>query len=185
WRAALATARAVAADGGRWRFGRAVRAFDPLPPADGASRLGPALTAAAARVGPVIVVTDGAIADLPDVPPDLVRRARLVVLPRPSFFDAFVASVEGPRRVAAGDTIRLRVGYGTAGKGPGKGEMPGKGKANLVVRVGGRRITSRPVSLPDSGIVSTEIPLPPSLFPGRSPALPGRSPPGWATLALR
>src|SRR3989441_10242274 len=65
------------------------------------------------------VVTDGAITDLPDVPPDLVRRARLVVLPRPPFFDAFVASIEGPRRVAAGDTIRLRVGYGTAGKRPG------------------------------------------------------------------
>src|SRR3989442_927323 len=63
--------------------------------------------------------------------------------------------------------------------------MPGKGKANLVVRVGGRRITSLPVSLPDSGIVSTEIALPPSLFPGSSRALPGRSPAGWSTLEVR
>src|SRR2546428_5515527 len=63
--------------------------------------------------------------------------------------------------------------------------MPGKGKANLVVRVGGRRITARPVSLPDSGIVSTEIALPPSLFPGSSRALPGRSPAGWSTLEVR
>src|SRR3989442_84097 len=63
--------------------------------------------------------------------------------------------------------------------------MPGKGKANLVVRVGGRRITSLPVSLPDSGIVSTEIALPPSLFPGSSRPPPGGTPAGWSTLEVR
>src|SRR2546428_2396082 len=116
WRAALDTARALAGDGVIWRFGRAVRAFDTLPPMDGASRLGPALAAAAARGGPVIVVSDGAIADLPDVPPDLVRQARLLVAPRAALVGAVVASGEGPRRVAAGATIPLRVGYGTAGE---------------------------------------------------------------------
>src|SRR2546428_282046 len=95
WRAALDTARALAADGVIWRFGRAVRAFDTLPPADGASRLGPALTAAAARVGPVIVVTDGAIADLPHVPPDLVRRARPRRRARPPLFRAVVPPARG------------------------------------------------------------------------------------------
>src|SRR5206468_3104207 len=83
------------------------------------------LAAAAARGGPVTVVSDGAIADLADIPPDLARRARIVVLPRTPFFDALVASVEGPRRVAAGDTIRLRVSYGVAGEKAG--ERPGKG----------------------------------------------------------
>jgi len=172
WRAALDTARALARDGGViWRFGRAVRAFDTLPPADGASRLGPALAAAAARGGPVIVVTDGAITDLPDVPPDLVRGARLVVLPRPAFFDAFVASVEGPRRVAAGDTIRLRVGYGTAGK---REAGSGKREATLAVTSAGRRIAAREVQLPDSGIVAAELTFPVSRFPA-----------GWSALDVR
>jgi len=177
WRAALDTARALARDGGGggggviWRFGRAVRAFDTLPPADGASRLGPVLAAAAARGGPVIVVTDGAITDLPDVPPDLVRRARLVVLPRPAFFDAFVASVEAPRRVAAGDTIRLRVGYGVAGSREAGDE---KRRAMVVVTLAGRRIVSREVTLPDSGIVSTELTFPVSRFPS-----------GWSAVEVR
>src|SRR3989442_15229861 len=101
-RDALDTARALAGGGVIWRFGGRVAGFDTLPPTGGASRLAPALDAAAARGGPVTVVSDGAIADLADLPPDLVRRARLVVLPRAPFFDAFVASVEGPRRVSAG-----------------------------------------------------------------------------------
>ncbi|HYU36719.1 MAG TPA: hypothetical protein VEL29_02215, partial [Gemmatimonadales bacterium] len=115
WRDALDTARALAQGGVIWRFGERVAGFDSLPPVDGASRLAPALDAAAARGGPVTVVSDGAIADFADIPPDLVRGARIVVLPRASFFDAFVASAEGPTRVAAGDTVRLKVSYGTAG----------------------------------------------------------------------
>jgi len=171
WRDALDTARALAQGGLIWRFGERVAGFDTLPPTDGASRLAPALDAAAARGGPVTVVTDGAIADLADIAPDLVRRARLVVLPRAPFFDAFVASVEGPRRVSAGDTIRLRVTYGTAGK-----REAGKGRetAVLAASVAGRRIASRVVDLPDSGIVSTDLPFPVSRFPF----------PGWVALAV-
>src|SRR5947207_14943882 len=116
WQEALDTARALAQGGVIWRFGERVAGFDTLPPKEGASRLAPALDAAAARGGPVTVVSDGAIADLADLPPDLVRRARLVVLPRAPFFDAFVASVEGPSRVGPGATIRRRVSFGTAGK---------------------------------------------------------------------
>jgi len=176
WRAALDTARALAGDGVIWRFGRAVRAFDTLPPADGASRLGPALAAAAARGGPVIVVSDGAIADLPDVPPDLVRRARLVVLPRAAFVDAFVASVEGPRRVAANDTVRLKVSYGVAGtRDPRCGMRDAGCGATLAVSADGKRLASRTVSLPDSGIVSADLTLPASRIPH----------PGWSTLEVR
>ncbi|HTD71120.1 MAG TPA: hypothetical protein VK647_11775 [Gemmatimonadales bacterium] len=162
WRDALDTARALAQGGVIWRFGERVAGFDTLPPTDGASRLAPALDAAAARGGPVTVVTDGAIADLADIPPDLVRRARIVVLPRAPFFDAFVASVEGPRRVSAGDTIRLRVSYGTAGK---RERGNGKGTAVLEASVTGRRIASRVVALPDSGSVSTDLTFPASRFP--------------------
>jgi len=168
WRAALDTARALARGGVIWRFGERVTGFDTLPPTDGASRLAPALAAAAARGGPVAVVTDGAISDRVDLPPDLARSPRVVVLPRAPFFDAFVASVEGPRHVSAGDTIRIRVSYGVAGK---REEGSEKREATLTVELSGRRLTSRQVALPDSGVVSTEITLPSSRFP-----------PGWAAV---
>jgi len=99
WRAALDTARALARGGLIWRFGDRVAAFDSTLPADGASRLAPALEAAAARGGPLVIVSDGEIVDRAALPADLLRRARVVVLPRPGFFDAFVAGVEGSRRV--------------------------------------------------------------------------------------
>src|SRR5439155_2386093 len=130
-----------------------------------------------------------AIPDLAAIPPDLARRARIVLLPRAPFFDAFVASVDGPRRVAAGDTVRLKVSYGTAGLRPGSTarERPGKGQernATLAVNVSGRRVLSRPIVLPDSGIVSTDLTLPPSPalhgpFTGSSPAG------GWQVLDVR
>ena len=189
WRDALDTGRALAQGGIIWRFGERVAGFDTLPPTDGASRLAPALDAAAARGGPVTVVSDGAIPDLADIPPDLARRARIVVLPRAPLFDAFVASVEGPRRVAAGDTIRLRVSYGAAGKTAGDTarKRAGKGEdrsATLAVNVSGRRILSRPVVLPDSGIVSTDLTLSPS--PAFYGPFTGSSPTGgWQVLEVR
>lgn len=173
WREALDTARALARGQGTiWRFGERVTGFDTLPPGDGASRLAPAVAAAAARGGPITVVTDGALSDVGDIPPDLLRRARIVVLPRAPFFDAFVASVDGPRRASAGDTVRLTVSFGTAGKRePGKG----KGKTVLGVSVGSRQIASRIVDLPDSGIVSTDLTFPVSRFPS----------PGWVVVEVR
>jgi hypothetical protein len=173
WRAALDTARALAGGGGIiWRFGAQVGAFDTLPPTDGASRLGPALAAAAARGGPVVVVTDGAITDAADLPPDLARSPHIVVLPRAPFADAFVASVEGPRRVAATDTVRLSVSYGTAGR---REAGSGMRDAQLAVTVDGRRLTARRVTLPDSGVVSTDLALPASRLPH----------PGWTALEVR
>jgi hypothetical protein len=171
WQEALDTARRLARGGVIWRFGERVAGFDTLPPTDGASRLAPALEAAAARGGPVTIISDGAIGDLTDVPPDLLRRARIVVLPRAPFFDAFVASVDGPRRVAAGDTVRLKVSYGTAGK---REAGSGMRDATLVVTVDHRRLASRVVPLPDSGIVSTDLTLPASRIPH----------PGWTALEL-
>src|SRR5213078_4819805 len=183
WREALDTARALAKVGGGggviWRFGSQVRAYDSLPPGDGVTRLAPALAAAAGREGPVAVVTDGAIGDVADLPSDLLARAHVIVLPRPAFFDAFISDIVGPRRVGAGDTVRLRVSYGTTGRTAGRtaGEG-GTGKGTLVVSLGNRRLMSRVVSLPDSGILSTEITLPPSPFPGSLRA-------GWQALEVR
>jgi len=172
WRDALDTARALAQGGVIWRFGERVAGFDSLPPADGASRLAPALDAAAARGGPVTVVSDGAIADFADIPPDLVRGARIVVLPRASFFDAFVSDISGPARIGAGDTVRLKVSYGTAGK---RERGNGKRTATLAASVGGGRLTSRVVDLPDSGVVSADLTFPVFRFPH----------PGWVAVEVR
>ncbi|HEU5260898.1 MAG TPA: hypothetical protein VFU41_05665 [Gemmatimonadales bacterium] len=176
WREALDTARALARGGGGggviWRFGRVVRAYDSLPPSEGATRLAPALAAAAGRGGPVVVVTDGAVADVGDVAPDVLRRVRAVVLARPPFFDAFVASVDGPRRMSAGDTIRLTVSYGTAGIQDARSGMR---DATLSVTAQGRRLAARPVALPDSGVVSADLTLPASRIPH----------PGWTALEVR
>ena len=153
-----------------WRFGATVAAFDSSPPADGASLVRPALEAAAARGGPVTVVTDGAVTDARDLPDDLRRRPRVVVVPRADFPDAFLASVTGPRRVGARDTIRLTVSYGTAGnreRGIGNGAV-------VAVTAGGRRLATREVVLPDSGTLSTEITIAASRLPA-----------GWSALEAR
>jgi hypothetical protein len=172
WRAAVDSARALARSGGViWRFGDRVVAFDSTPPADGASRLGPALEAAAARGGPVDIVTDGEISDADQLSPDLLRRAKVVVLARPALFDAFVAGIEGPRRVMAGDTIRLKVSYGTAGmRDAGRGM-----RGTIVVSAEGHRLASRPVTLPDSGVLSADLTLPASRL----------THPGWTALEAR
>ena len=171
WAAALDSARALARGDVIWRFGARVTAFDSTAPRDGASRLAPALAATAARGGPVAIVTDGVISDPADVPADLLRVGRVVVLPRTPFFDAFVSSIDGPGRVGAGDTIRLRVSYGTAGK---RETGNGKRTATLVASVGGRRLASRVVDLPDSGVVSADLPFPASRFPF----------PGWVVVEV-
>src|SRR5207245_482994 len=107
----------------------------------------------------------------PAVRPGLGRAPR-PVLPRTPIFDACVSDVTGPSRIAAGDTIRLRVSYGTAGK---RETGNGKGTAVLGASVAGRRIVSRVVNLPDSGIVSTDLTFPVSRFPF----------PGWVAVDVR
>src|SRR5690242_9910372 len=170
WSAALDTARALARGGVIWRFGARVAAFDTAPPADGASRLAPALAAAAARGGPVVVVTDGELPDVADLPADLSRLPKVVVLPRPVFPDAYIAGVEGTRRVGVKDTIALRVTAGRAGNGErGKGN----GGARIDVRLGGRVLMARPIALPDSGTVAFDLSLPAARLPS-----------GWSALEV-
>lgn len=173
WQAALDSVRPLARRRAVvWRFGRRVAAFDSTAPSDGATRLGPALEAAAGRAGEVVVVTDGALDDVASIPPDLLHRPRVVLLPRTPFFDAYVASVEGIRHLTRADTVRLRVSYGTAGA---RGTGSGKRNGTLVVRLGDRQLSSQRVSLPDSGTVSTEITFPVSRIPS----------PGWSVLEIR
>jgi len=172
WRAALDTARALARGGVIWRFGTGVAGFDTTAPGDGASRLAPALIAAAARGGPIAVVTDGAVDDLDQVPADLLARARIVLLGTPPGPDAFVAAVEGPHQVAVGDTVTLRVTYGTSGT---RAAETGKRRATLSLVIAGRTAVAKAVTLPDSGTVTTELTFPASRVPTA----------GWTALAAR
>ena len=172
WRAALDSARARARRRSVvWRFGTHVSMFDTTPPADGATRLGPALEAAASRAGEVIVLTDGVVDDVARIPPDLLRRPRVIITPRPSFWDAYVASVEGARHVTRTDTVRLRVSYGTAGR---RDARSGMRDAKLTVSVEGHRLLSQKVSLPDSGVLSQDLTFPASRIPH----------PGWTVLEV-
>ncbi|MGH7521746.1 MAG: hypothetical protein ACREMI_10740 [Gemmatimonadales bacterium] len=173
WRAALDSARGYAQRRAVvWRFGNGVAGYDTTPPTAGASRLGPALEAAAGRAGEVIVVTDGVIDDAAGIPPDLLRRPRVILQPRVAFFDAYVASIEGTRHVTRADTVRLRVSYGVAGaRGSGRGAR----NTSILVSGGERRLISQRVTLPDSGTISTEIAFPVSRIPN----------PGWTVLEVR
>ena len=170
WRAALDSAQRAARGGIIWRFGRAVGAFDTAPPAQGASRLGPALEAAAVRGGEVVVITDGEVSDLAGLAPDLLVRPRVIHLPRASAWDAFVARVAGPARVMGNDTVRLTALFGAGGaRRSGLGAREGGGQ--LGVFANGVRLASRRVRVPDSGIVSTELLLPANrLYESRAPS---------------
>ncbi len=171
WRAALDSARDFARRRAVvWRFGTAVTAFDTAPPAAGASHLAPALEAAAGRAGEVVVVTDGEIDDVADIPADLLRRPRVVITPRGSFADGYVAGVEGPRHVTRTDTLGLKVSYGVGGK-----RETGNGKrVTLVVKIADGVLASQRVTLPDSGTLSTEVTFPVSRIPS----------PGWTVLQV-
>jgi len=177
WHAALDSARAFArrrVGGGAiiWRFGTNVTAFDTAPPTAGASHLAPALEAAAGRAGEVVIVTDGNVDDVAAIPPDLLRRPRVILEPRAPFFDAYVAGVEGPKHVMRADTVRLKVSYGVAGV---RGSGLGTRNTSIVVSVADRRLMSQRVTLPDSGTISTDVAFPVSRIPN----------PGWQVLEVR
>lgn len=97
-----------------------------------ASRLGPALAAAASSGRPVIVVTDGELADAADLPADLLATAAVRVVERVPAPDLALVRVEGPRRLASGDSLQLRVevrGFGMAGRRSVQVEVRGAGRA--------------------------------------------------------
>jgi len=169
WREALDSARALAQGGPIWRFGASVAPFDTLPPTDGTTALKPALVAAASRGGPIAVISDGAIDDGDQIAPDLRVAPQVVLLARGEFRDYFVASITGPHRVEASDTLRLAVVCGTAGP-----RARGPVRATLVARTAGRNVAAQPVTLPDSGSVAVPLALPAISLPA-----------GWVVLDVK
>ena len=143
----------MGAAGGRWAQAKdsaagwgEVRHFGdtrPRPdstPTRGRSLLAPALLAGSASERPLIVVTDGEVEDVREVPPDLLTRSAIRLFPRAAQPDLAVTRVRGPSRVSEGDSVPLEVDV-----------QPTGGNAADSVRVevlaGTRRLAQRTVRL--------------------------------------
>ena len=139
WRQALRDARAARAES-LFLFGdslRAVASIDGLTsPHDLASNARPAVERALGRGHPVVVVTDGELAD-PDALKDLPAGSRVVVVSRAPAADLAVASLELPRALVSGDTVEVRVGLIAGSRGAAAGR--------LALDVGGTPMLTSPV----------------------------------------
>ncbi|MBI1723377.1 MAG: VWA domain-containing protein [Gemmatimonadetes bacterium] len=141
WRAALDTARAIAGRSGRIvLFGEEPRIFmEGATPSAAESSLLPALREAASRGGRLVIVTDGVLDDATAIPLDLLRRARIVVLPRPAGPDAGIAGFDLPVALRAGDSATATVDVVAAATRPGDSvtiELLEQGRVVASARVG-------------------------------------------------
>ncbi len=159
WSAALDSAHTLTRSGGTiLRFGNDVRPFDASPPIGGTTQLRDALTAARARGGPTVVVTDGEIEDAGAIPPALTPGTRFVLLPRDTVPDAAVLRVDVPGRVQREDSLVFYLTVGTWG-------ALASDSAEVHVAVGDRRLASTQVALPPSpGTARRRVALRPGLF---------------------
>ena len=136
----------MGAAGGRWReardsalrwgdvryFGDERSSVDSIP-SRGRSLLAPALLAASASDRPLIVVTDGEIEDVREVPSDLLARSSTRIFPRTAMPDLAITQVTGPGRVTSGDSIHLEIEVQAAGR-TARDSVP------VEVLVGGKRL---------------------------------------------
>ena len=108
----------MGAAGGRWaeagdsagRWGEVRHFGDERPAGDttpirGRSLLAPALVAASASDRPLIVVSDGEVEDVREIPRDLLARSSIRIFRRSSPPDLAITRLTGPTRVSAGDSI--------------------------------------------------------------------------------
>jgi len=102
---------------------RPIRRGDTLAtPADLASMARPAVERALGRGHPLVIVTDGEIAD-PEALGDLPAGSRVVVEPRTPTADLAVSTLELPRAIVSGDTVEVRVGLVAGGRGAAAGTL--------------------------------------------------------------
>ncbi len=160
WSAAVDTALALTTRGGTvLRFGTAVAPFDTTAPEGGATRLRDALTAARARGGPTVVVTDGEIEDAASLPPALTPGTRFVMLARDTVATAAVTGVNAPQRLQRNDSLTLTLTLATWG--------PLAADSGVVtVAIGERRLLRTTVALPPApGSARRTVTLPPRVLP--------------------
>ena len=127
----------------RWgevrQFGDARPSTDSIP-TRGRSLLAPALLAASASDRPLVVVTDGEIEDVREVPPDLLTRSAIRLFQRAAQPDLAITRVTGPSRVSEGDSIPLEVDVQPMGGKAGD-------SAEVEVLTGAKRLAFRTVRL--------------------------------------
>jgi hypothetical protein len=125
WRQALRDVRGARPES-LFLFGdslRPLRVGDSLTtPTDLSSIVRPAVERALGRGHPLVVVTDGELAD-PEALSDLPSGSRIVVEPRAPTLDLAVASLELPRAIVSGDTVEVRVGLVAGGRGAAPGTL--------------------------------------------------------------
>jgi hypothetical protein len=163
----------LGAAGGRWREARdsasrwgMVRSFgderlvSDTVPERGRSLLAPALVAASATDRATIVVSDGEIEDVGDIPADILARSDVRLFPREQRPDIAITQVSGPARVSAGDSIPIEITVQAIGSSP-------RDTVRVSVSKGATRIEARTLRLSGPGGGRTRIVLPPSaLKPG-------------------
>ena len=155
WDSALAAARGL---GDVRYFGDERDAGDSLP-IRGRSLLRPALAAAAASDRLIVVITDGEIDDVPDLPPDLLDRAAVRVFPRDSIGDFAITALAGPARVTAGDSIVLEAEVRAT---------PGSSREGVTVSASTssrRELGRRPVVFDASGTALVRLAVPSAGLP--------------------
>ncbi|HEV8125895.1 MAG TPA: hypothetical protein VGP80_16735 [Gemmatimonadales bacterium] len=155
----------LAADSGRWKEARDSagrwgeirlfgdeRATTDTTPSRGRSQLSAALEAAAASARPVVVVSDGEIEDLSDIPSDLLAHTSVRLFPRRPGMDLAVTGVTAPSRVTAGDSVPLEISVRAFGDSA-------PARARLQVRLGDRVLAEREVVPVRGGEVISRIGL--------------------------
>ncbi len=166
--ALLDASLSMGAAGGRWseakdsaarwgelrQFGDERSGVDSNP-GRGRSLLAPALLAASASDRPLIVVTDGAIEDAREIPPDLLARSSVRIFARAQQPDLAVTRVTGPSRVSSGDSISLEVDVQPIGG-------IAADSASLEVSAGTNRLAVRTVRLRGEAGGRTRLAIPSS-----------------------
>ena len=158
----------LAADSGRWKEARdsaarwgEIRLFGDernstdTTPSRGRSRLTAALEAAAASARPVVVVSDGEIEDISDIPTDLLARTSVRLFPRRPGMDLALSNVIAPLRVTAGDSVPLEISVRAFGD-----TVPPR--VRLQVRLGDRVLAERDVVPVRGGETISRVVLPSS-----------------------
>ena len=155
----------MTAAGGRWSEARdsarawgEVRLFGDGPPgadsvpALGRSVLGPAVRAAAASDRRVIVISDGELDDINDLPGEALARVGVRRFPRAAIADLAIGRLVGPDRVTAGDTVRLDAEVRTYGAV--------QDSLRLEVRHADRVLARRSVRLDTNGSATVTLAVP-------------------------
>ena len=157
WLAAVDSARAAAGRSGTIIvFGAEPRLYSATTQPDAPTTLLlPALREAASRGAGTVIVTDGALDDAAGIPEDLLRSARVVLVPRPDVPDAGVAALLIPATLRAGDTAIATVDIAAAGTSAADTVL-----VELLEQ--GRRLATARVALGAGGTVRRDVPFVPS-----------------------